>query len=109
MTWKPAIWRPIATVLSIINVGAAFFAARSTEPMHAVVHAGLAVAFGVWAQRLSLISSGREVESGLEALEFEVSRMRQELSEAQERLDFVERMLAQGPDTRRLWEERQEP
>src|SRR2546425_7002122 len=34
--------------------------------------------------------------------EAEVSKLRQELSEAQERLDFAERLLAQGPEARRV-------
>ena len=32
MTFKPAIWYPISVVLSVVNVGAAWFAARETEP-----------------------------------------------------------------------------
>jgi predicted nucleic acid-binding Zn-ribbon protein len=47
--------------------------------------------------------------SGLEALEAEVSRLRQEVSEMQERLDFAERLLAQRPDPRRMGPERQGP
>jgi len=31
-----------------------------------------------------------------------MSKLRQELSETQERLDFAEPMLAQGPDPRRV-------
>lgn len=38
----------------------------------------------------------------LEALEGEVGRLRQELSETQERLDFAERVLAQGREAGRL-------
>jgi hypothetical protein len=38
----------------------------------------------------------------LEALEGEMSNLRQELSEAQERLDFAERVLAQRPEMRRV-------
>jgi hypothetical protein len=37
------------------------------------------------------------VLEALEALEVDVSRLRQELSETQERLDFAERLLA-GPE-----------
>ena len=40
---------------------------------------------------------GGELEPRLEALEFEVSDLRRELSETQERLDFAERLLA-GPE-----------
>src|SRR5688572_14351804 len=34
MTFKPAIWRPIAVVLSAINLLGAGFAAGSAEPWH---------------------------------------------------------------------------
>ena len=42
----------------------------------------------------------------LDALESEVGSLRQELSEAQERLDFAERLLAQASDPRRVGPER---
>jgi len=109
MTFKPAIWFPIAVVLSVVNVVGAGFAAGQAEPLHATIHAALALAFGVWAQRLRLRPGGSELPTGLEALEAleaEVSKLRQELSETQERLDFVERLLAQGPETRRVGPQR---
>ncbi len=46
MTFKPAIWFPIAVVLSVINVVGAGFAAGQAEPLHATIHAALALAFG---------------------------------------------------------------
>ena len=106
MSFKPAIWFPIAAVLSAVNVLAGAFAAGSAEPWHATTHAALALAFGLWAQRLrqgprgSELQAPLEVLEALEALEAEVSKLRQELSETQERLDFTERLLAQGPETR---------
>jgi len=102
MTFKPAIWYPISVVLSVANVVAAGFAARSAEPLHAGVHAVLAVAFGLWAQRLRRRTGGSEAEARLEVLETEVINLRQELSEVQERLDFAERLLAQAPEPRRV-------
>ena len=102
MTFKPAIWHPIAVGLSVLNVIAVWFAAQPAEPWHATTHAALAVAFGLWAQRLRQGPRGTgEVQAGLEALEIEMSTLRQQLSEAEERLDFAERMLAQGPEQRR--------
>jgi hypothetical protein len=109
MNFKPAIWRPIAIVLSVANVIAAGFAARSAEPWHAATHAALALAFGLWAQRLRERPVESEVEARLEALEGEVSNLRQELSETQERLDFAERLLAQRPESRRVGPERRGP
>jgi hypothetical protein len=102
MTFKPAIWYPIAVALSVLNVGAVWFAARPAEPWHATTHAVLAVAFGLWAQRLRRGPRGGELQAGLEELEFQMTTVRQELSEAQERLDFTERMLAQGSEQRRV-------
>ena len=119
MTFKPAIWFPIAVGLSVVNLVGVGFAAGQVEPWHAAIHAGLALAFGLWAQRLRSRLGGSERQarpealeaqvSGLEALEVEVGRLRQEVSEMQERLDFAERLLAQRPDPRRVGPERQGP
>jgi hypothetical protein len=112
MTFKPAIWYPVSVVLSAVNLAAAGFAAGSAEPWHAGAHVALAVAFGAWARRLQKGPSGSEGQARLEAidaLEVEVSDLRQELSEAQERLDFAERLLAQGLESRRVDPHRQGP
>jgi hypothetical protein len=101
MTFKPSLWYPIAAVLSVVNGVAVWFAAQPAEPWHATSHAALAVAFGLWAQRLRHRLRGGELQAGVEALEIEMSTLRQELSDAQERLDFAERMLAQGSESRR--------
>jgi hypothetical protein len=112
MTFKSPIWFRIAVGLSVLNLVAAGFAAGSAEPLHATVHVALAVAFGLWAQRL-LRGSGKserqaplEAPEALKALEAEMNRLREELSETQERLDFAERLLAQRPDPRRIDPER---
>ena len=100
MTFKPTIWYPIAGVLVAINLLGAGFAAGSAEPWHATVHAALALAFGLWARRLRQGPGESELQNrleALEALELEVSNLRQELGETQERLDFAERLLA-GPE-----------
>jgi hypothetical protein len=102
MTFKPTIWYPIAVVLSVLNLAATGFAAAQAEPWHATTHASLALAFGLWAYRLRQRPEGGELQTRLEAIEFEVTTMRQELSEAQERLDFAERLLAQGPEGHRV-------
>jgi hypothetical protein len=103
MTFKPAIWYPIALALGAINLLGAGFAAGTAEPSHATVHAALALAFGLWARRLRQDPGGSELQDrleALEALEFEVSNLRQELGETQERLDFAERLMAQSAATR---------
>jgi hypothetical protein len=116
MTFKPATWYPIAVVLTGINAVGAWFAARAAEPTHAAVHVVLVIGFGLWAQRLRPRPGGGEREPRLEmpagvhaqfeALEAEMTRLRQELSETQERLDFVERLLAQGRETPRVGPQR---
>jgi hypothetical protein len=111
MTFKSKIWGPIAVVLSGINLVAVGFAAGAAEPWHAAIHAGVALGFGLWAQRLrqgrgSGSGSGSELQAGLEALEAEVSRLGQDLSEMQERLDFTERVLAQRQEAPRVGPER---
>jgi hypothetical protein len=108
MTFKPALWQPIAIVLTAINLVAVGLAAGTAEPMHAVGHTGLALAFGLWAQRLHQRSRGDQVPlrlempEVLEGIEGEMNSMRRELNETQERLDFVERVLAQGREARRV-------
>jgi hypothetical protein len=114
MTFKPAIWKPIAFVLSAVNLVAVGLAAGAAEPYHAAGHAALALAFGLWAQRLRQRPGGSEdrlgvLEEGqvrLEVLEGEVSELRRELSETQERVDFTERVLAQRPESRQVGPER---
>jgi len=101
MRFKPSIWFPISVILAGINLGAIAFAVG--EPWHAMAHGALAVGFGLWAQRLKQRRDGDLDQQAIEApnagrmeiLEEELTRLRQELSEAQERLDFTERMLAQ--------------
>jgi hypothetical protein len=107
MTFKPALWQPIAIVLSSLNLVAVGFAAGAAEPYHAGVHAALALGFGLWAQRLRqqrpdpTLGAG-EQEARLEALEADVGELRREMNETHERLDFAERVMAQPPESRRV-------
>src|SRR6058998_3725650 len=107
MTFKSPLWFRIAVGLSVLNLVWAGFAAGSAEPMHVTAHAAVAVAFGLWARRLWQREDKDERQASLEspdaiealgALESEVHRLRQELSETQERLDFAERILAKRPE-----------
>lgn len=115
MTFKPAIWFPIAVVLSLGNLVAVWFAAVPAEPLHATVHAALSLGSGLWAYRLRqrlgekerrLAPEAVEALDALEALEVEAGKLRQELSEARERVDFAERLLAQDAESRRMDRER---
>ncbi len=108
MTFKSALWFPISIVLSAVNLVAVGVAAGQPEPYHAAAHAGLALAFGLWAQRLATrrranqLEGSADVLDALDAVETEVNRLRQDLTETQERLDFTERMLARESEIRRV-------
>jgi len=109
MTFKPKIWGPIAIALSALNLVATGFAAQGGEGWHAGIHAALALAFGLWAQNLrgrpTPFDQG-EIPARLEGLEIEVGNLRRELGEAQERIDFTERVLAQAQEQRRMGPEK---
>ena len=109
MTTKRRIWFWIAAGLSALNLAGAGYALAGAEQAHTGVHVLLALAFGWWARRLSSRPDRTELPADLEALQIEVNRMRQELSEAHERIDFAERLLAQGPEPRRASQPRQNP
>jgi hypothetical protein len=50
----------------------------------------------------SRVAGGPDTAAHLQALDQEVGTLRREMAETQERLDFAERLLAQGPETRRV-------
>ena len=110
MPFKPTTWFRIAAVLAVVNLVAAGFAIGQAQLPHAAVHVVLALGFAWWAQRLRQRPRGSEDQAGpdadaldaIQALEADVSQLRQELTETQERLDFAERMLAQGAEARRM-------
>jgi hypothetical protein len=105
MTFKPATWFPIAVILSGLNLAGVGFAAGQPEPWHAAGHAVLALVFGLWAQRMRHAPAGidgRVPIDMLESLEAEVSKLREDLAETQERLDFTERLVVQGQEARRV-------
>jgi hypothetical protein len=112
MKFKAPIWYPIAVALSAINAISVGFALGPGETWHAGIHAGLAVAFALWAQRLRRGPGVGDLEGRLEglesdrnrldALETEMSKLREELNQAHERLDFTERILAKSQEIRRV-------
>jgi hypothetical protein len=99
MTFKRKIWFPIAVVLSAINLASVGVFAE--EPLHAAAHAALALAFGLWAQRLRMGAAWarpapaestqrlERIEQAIEAVAIEVER----ISEGQR---FVTRLLSEG-------------
>ena len=96
--------RRIAIVLSVINVLGFISAMGDGSPLHAAAHVAVGVALFMWIQRLSeRVREGHAElaepadQDRIEGLESEMDQLRRELSEAQERLDFTERMMAQRP------------
>lgn len=108
MTFKPALWHPIAVVLSGVNLVGIGFAVAAAEPWHAAVHGVFAVAFGLWAQRLRHDPRGSELGRMRQQLEQQARALEDakttlanqsiELAELQERVDFAERLLIQVRD-----------
>jgi Tfp pilus assembly protein PilO len=100
----------VAFALTALNVAGAGYAVALAEPMHAAAHVVFAFGFGWWAQRLRQRRQDNEWKTGirdtlenplerLATLEADVSRLQQELSEVQERMDFTERILARGRES----------
>src|SRR5256886_14929592 len=103
MTFKPALWFPIAVVLSVANLVGVGFAAASAEGAHAAIHAGLALLFGLWAKRLRQRLGRRDLATPLDAPEAlaglvaDVNRLRHEVRETPDSLGFSFRLVAHGP------------
>ncbi len=105
MRFNPRIWTPIAQVLTVVNVVAVYFAARDTEPGHALLHAALGAAFLFWSERLRTQAARAYFEGEAtqpELMSGEMDHVRNELADVQERLDFAERMLAQRREADRV-------
>lgn len=96
MWFKHRAWIPIAWLLSLLNLGAVWFAAQPAEPWHATIHALLAVLFAVGARHLmarqgpSAIEASRadRLQQGLDVIALEVER----ISEGQR---FVTKLLTE--------------
>ena len=103
---KASRWRIVAIGFLVINIAGFGMAIRMEEFWHAMAHVGLGVACWVWMQNLKRpLAAGHansQLEERVQVLELDVTRVREELMEAQERLDFAERMLAQLPDQKRV-------
>lgn len=101
-------WIPVAWLLSLVNLGAVWFAARPAEPWHATVHALLAVGFALGAQRLAArrraLARSEEGQRTLDQPEYgeqAMEGMRARVLELEERVDFAERLLAQSREAER--------
>jgi hypothetical protein len=105
MALNPRLWRPIAAFLSVANLVGAGIHIGMEQGEGAAVHALLAAGAAYWAVRLGRRQSPElanpDADERMEMLETELMQQRQELAEAQERLDFAERLLAQSAEKRR--------
>lgn len=108
---KPTTKFQILFWLSALNL--IFLGYALPNVLHAAGHALLVVGFGLWAKRVRPRLGGDEEEarpdtldsgndSRFENLGAEVSELRQQLSETQERLDFAERLLMKEREARRV-------
>lgn len=106
MWLKHRAWVPVAWLLSGGNLVAAWFAARPGEAWHAAIHALLAVAFAVAAERLAhrrTLGPGADADvvARLQDLEARVAdaenlpQLGGRVAELEERLDFTERALVE--------------
>jgi hypothetical protein len=88
----------LPVILGVLNFIGFVFALLSGEPWHAMAHAAAAIPLAFWAHRSRFqprVSSGES--DRIDELETEVNELRRELGNAQERLDFAERLMAQRP------------
>ena len=101
---RTRVWNAVLVAVSAGNLVAVWFAAQPGEPAwHATIHAGLALGFGLWAQRRISLGAARmrseedpASESEIVALGNEVLEARREMGELQERVDFAEQMLSKA-------------
>lgn len=115
MTLKRTIWLSVALILTTVNVLGLGWALALQEGPHAGAHVALSVLCGWWAYRLlrpagpsdaTDAPAALDQQERFDALESDVNRLRQELGEAQERVDFAERMLATRADPHRVDQQR---
>ncbi|HUG28459.1 MAG TPA: hypothetical protein VMK53_09195 [Gemmatimonadales bacterium] len=101
MWFKNRGWIPVAWLASAVNLGAVWFAAAPGEPMHATLHAALAVGFGLGARHLRTrhraLLQDQQLQEALDQnayLEETAETMQTRVRELEERVDFAERLLA---------------
>ena len=104
MWFKHRAWIPVAWLFSFANIVSVWFAAMPGQPLHATVHALLAVGFGLGAQHLArrkapaadtdLVERLRELEAQLIDID-KLPGVEGRLVELEERLDFTERALVE--------------
>ncbi|MFN0182079.1 MAG: hypothetical protein ACKVZ0_25020 [Gemmatimonadales bacterium] len=107
MWFKHRGWIPVAWLLSAVNLGAIWFAARPGETWHATGHGVLGVLFALGARHLMTRHHAEQLQQVLdqnEQLQETIDGMQPHLQELEERVDFAERLLAQHQERDRLGE-----
>lgn len=113
MTTKNRFWTGLLAALSVLNLVAVWFAAGPTDPWHPTLHAILALAFGLWADRRMRPggsgSTATALGSGAETAELrdDMGDVQHEIGELRDRLDFAERLLSQAREAERLRDHRE--
>ena len=93
MWFKHRAWIPVAWLLSLGNLAAVWFAAQPAEPWHATVHALLAVAFALGAQRLMARQRPATEPNRLEQLQQSVDVIALEVERISEGQRYVTKIL----------------
>ena len=99
MWFKHRAWIPIAWLLSLGNVVAAWFAALPAEPWHATTHALLAVFFGVGAERLAARQRALKNRGGTAELPADITALREELTALGEAQSEIMKRVEQAVDS----------
>ena len=89
MWFKHRAWIAVASLLSLANVVAVWFAAAPGETWHATGHAALAVLFGLGAQRLSVRARLTNAAGVIARQELEARLPRPESPEVARALDAM--------------------
>jgi len=95
-------WIPVSWTMSMVNLGAVWFAAAPGEAAHATIHALLGIGFALGAERLRARARAAAMVASLEEtldlnahLQQMVEDLESRAGELEERLDFADRLLAQ--------------
>ncbi len=100
MTRRARVWRVVAAVFSVVNVGGAVVAVLAGEPLHAGVHVALLVAtYLVWrrvsrARRLDL-PQAQPVEERLEHLQQSLDDIALEVERIGEAQRYAVKLVAE--------------
>jgi hypothetical protein len=96
--FKHRAWIPVAWLLCLGNLIAAWFAALPAEPWHATIHALLAVLFGLGAQHLAARPRTLKNRGGGAELPVDITALREELTTLGQAQSEILNRVEQGVD-----------